>query len=82
MRMRMRAHPEAGGEGSQNSEHPSSEKSLAPPGKSLPALLDPRMSSRDFGIYGPSKYTTAAIPMATNAMKIRVPATTLSPVSR
>jgi hypothetical protein len=77
----MRAHPEAK-EGLQTGERPSGEKARATR-RVLPIFLDPKMSSRDYsGTYGPRKYTTASIPMATSAMKIRAPTTTLSPVSR
>ncbi len=45
-------------------------------------ILEVSLSSCESGIYGLRKYTTASIPMATEATKIRTPASTLSPVSR
>ena len=57
-------------------EDPSNQEGRYPP-------LDARTSlrSRAFGTYGTRKYTTASIPMATEATKIKTPASTLSPVS-
>ena len=50
-------------------------------GRYLPLDTRLSLSSRDFGTYGPRNYTTASIPMATEATKIKTPASTLSPVS-
>jgi hypothetical protein len=63
--------------------HPEAEERLSNRESNYPPLLilEVSLGPRDSGIYGPRKYTIASIPMATEATKIRTPASTLSPVS-
>jgi hypothetical protein len=68
--------------GLHDGEHPSSENYLAFGEVFACLLLGKSSFSYHFKTYGPRRYTTASIPMTTSATKIRVPATTLPPVSR
>ena len=51
-------------------------------GSGYPEGVEKKLQPQVYGYYGPKKQTTASIPMATRATKIRAPATALSPVFR